>query len=369
MRAAVVVPGERDLPLRAARVELDAGVLQVVAGDVRDLGHQVRADDPARLAVLLEEDLGAFGQAVRMARLQELLGVLGALRLLNDLELEEAGLLEDVRHHGDAGDLDQDARGPLAGDDGLLDAGRRVVDAPADHLERLEHRALAGPACSRRRSGSARSSPRRARRRWSTSKSSASRSRTLLDLGRIGELELDGVWPSPTRSSLHLVRREARLELAAQVPELVLRRDRQVRARSPCGRRRAGRARGAGRRRAATSAPCAPRARSGCANTSQLSPSTSSRVAIIPERRVTPPPRPCPSRRGVRHRLPVELDAHLLVDAEVDGQHVVGGTYHDAVEAAAGHDPVALLDRLQHVVVLALLLLLGPDQQQVEDQP
>ncbi len=61
----------------------------------------------------------------------------------HDLELEEAGLAEDVRHARHARDLDQDAVGALARDHGLGDARARVVDAPAQDLERLEHRPLA----------------------------------------------------------------------------------------------------------------------------------------------------------------------------------------------------------------------------------
>src|SRR5881396_898996 len=61
---------------------------------------------------------------------------------------------------------------------------------------------------------------------------------------------------------------------------------------------------------------------------------------------------------------PFELELHLVGDAEGDG--LVGEVGDGAEHPARRDDLVAPLDRGQHPLALLLLLLLGPDHEEVE---
>jgi hypothetical protein len=127
-------------PALPALVEAGTRIGQVVPGEGRRLGDQIRTEHPLRLPITLEQDLALLGDSLRMAGEKQLLGL---ILVRHDLELEEARGLQDVLGDLlDPRDLDEDAVLSLAGDDGLGNPGGRVVDASAQDLERLAHAGL-----------------------------------------------------------------------------------------------------------------------------------------------------------------------------------------------------------------------------------
>src|SRR6202521_2384155 len=64
-------------------------------------------------------------------------------------------------------------------------------------------------------------------------------------------------------------------------------------------------------------------------------------------------------------RRTIELEPHLIGHAQ--GHGVLAEAGHGAVQSAGGYHPVTLLDRGQHLLAVALLLLLGRDQEEVEN--
>ena len=158
---------DRALPV----VEVDARVLQVVPGQI---GLRRRPGRPRGCAAISLSRSKAIsvsgGRPVGVLRAQQLLGL---RRLAHDLELEEAGDLEQVPRARAvdlaARDLHQDPVGALPGDDRIRDALDRIFDAPAQHLEHLRHAALPHLASARPPRASTRAprrirAPRRARR-------------------------------------------------------------------------------------------------------------------------------------------------------------------------------------------------------------
>src|SRR5439155_19154717 len=70
-----------------------------------------------------------------------------------------------------------------------------------------------------------------------------------------------------------------------------------------------------------------------------------------------------------RHDAPdgaaVELELHLIVDAQADG--VLAETDHGPVQAPGRHHAVTLLERRQHAFAVLLLLLLWAPQEEIDD--